>query len=69
MAASDIFVAVPEALSVRQFQQVYGIGHSKVYALIKSGELRAVKVGDRTLIRKVDADAWLASLQPMRLAS
>lgn len=49
-------------LSVKEFTHAYGISRSKVYELLKSGALTAVKAGRRTLIRLSDAEAWLNAL-------
>lgn len=37
-----------------------GIGHSKLYALIASGEIRSIKVGARTLIPESELVAFIA---------
>jgi excisionase family DNA binding protein len=50
------------AFTIAQFGQTFGLGMTKIYALIKSGELRAVKVGKKTLIMRSDAEAWAKSL-------
>lgn len=50
------------AMTVAQFCERYGLGHSKVYLMINAGELRAVKCGSRTLILAKDARAWERSL-------
>jgi excisionase family DNA binding protein len=52
-------------LSVREFAALYGIGLTNTYALLKRGELRALKVGVLTRIRREDAEAWAANL-PVR---
>ena len=50
------------AMTVREFCARYRIGHTRVYELIKGGELRAVKCGSRTLILVRDARDWECSL-------
>ncbi|HEX3920072.1 MAG TPA: helix-turn-helix domain-containing protein [Caulobacteraceae bacterium] len=50
------------ALSPAEFCRAYGIKTTKFYELLKTGELRARKCGRRTLIARVDAAAWWASL-------
>jgi excisionase family DNA binding protein len=50
--------------SVKEFGAVYGFGTTSVYALLKAGALRAVKVGGLTKIRRDDAEAWAAGLVP-----
>ena len=48
-------------LTIEQFSAEYGPGFTRVYEMMGSGELAAIKVGKRTLIRREDAEAWLAS--------
>ena len=55
-------------LSIREFGVSYNVGRSTVYRLIGSGDLLAVKRGKRTMIRRIDADTWMASLKPYRTA-
>ena len=57
------------AMSIADFVQRYGVGRSKTYLLIKSGEIPTCKVGTRTLIRTADAEAWLNSLPAQQVAS
>lgn len=47
------------AFRVEEAGKYLGISRSNVYRLIKSGQLKPAKVGGRTLIRRVDADALL----------
>jgi excisionase family DNA binding protein len=49
------------ALSIVEFCHRYGVGRSKAYEEIKAGRLRAIKIGNRTLIIVDDAEAWLLS--------
>jgi excisionase family DNA binding protein len=56
------------ALTVREFCDRYRLGHSKVYDMIGSGELRAVKVGSRTLLLAKDIKDWERSLSVLRSA-
>jgi excisionase family DNA binding protein len=55
----------PRAFSIPEFCRRYGIGRTNAYQEITAGRLRAVKVGRRTLITQVAAEAWLASLPEM----
>jgi excisionase family DNA binding protein len=49
--------------SIKEFGAVYGFGTTSVYALLKVGALRAVKVGGLTKIRREDAEEWASSLK------
>lgn len=40
----------PICTSIREGARVLGVGRSKVYDLINSGELKTIKIGRRTLI-------------------
>jgi excisionase family DNA binding protein len=52
-------------LSAREFAALYGIGLTNTYALLKRGELRALKFGVLTRIRREDAEVWASNL-PVR---
>jgi excisionase family DNA binding protein len=54
------------ALSIQEFSLIYGIGRTKIYEELKSGRLRARKVGKRTIIAESDAESWLHSLPEAR---
>jgi excisionase family DNA binding protein len=53
-----------QLLSIKEFGAVFGLGTTSTYALLKSGALRAVKVGGLTKIRREDAESWAAGLSP-----
>lgn len=50
----------PSALGIVEFANDLGISRTTVYRLIKSGALKPTKIRGRTVIRRVDADAFLA---------
>lgn len=52
------------ALSIEDAAESAGIGRTTLYALIKAGELKARKVGRRTIILPADLDAFLNALAP-----
>jgi hypothetical protein len=62
MAGMVPTMAAKRARTVKQFCADYGVGKTLTYAEIKAGRLRAVKVGDRTLILHKDSEAWARSL-------
>lgn len=47
-----------EYLSPKQVQELLGIGSTKCYALLQSGELPATRVGRVLRVRRRDIDAW-----------
>jgi len=49
-------------LSIGEFSQRYGVGRTTTYEEIKSGRLRARKIGKRTIISVDDAEEWLRHL-------
>lgn len=53
----------PRALDIDAMCRRYSIGRTTVFAELKSGRLRATKVGRRTLIDLGDADAWWQGLR------
>jgi excisionase family DNA binding protein len=59
----------PRAYRPAEFCRRYGVGLTHFFALQKAGQLRTVKSGRMTLVRREDAEAWLASLQSTRAAA
>jgi hypothetical protein len=56
------------AYSLDHFCEMSDIGRTKAYELIRTGKLRAKKLGSKTLILAEDADRGLASLPDMPAA-
>jgi excisionase family DNA binding protein len=52
----------PLAHTVEGAARVTTCGRTSVYAAIKAGELKARKIGRRTIILDEDLRAWLANL-------
>lgn len=50
------------AYSIEAFCELVGLGRTSVFAELKSGRLKKVKVGHRTLIPASEALAWLERL-------
>jgi excisionase family DNA binding protein len=65
MARSTTLAAPPLAHSVEDTAVHVKCGRTTIYAAIKSGALKARKIGRRTIILDEDLRGWLASL-PMR---
>lgn len=59
MIETQIFNA-PGAMSIVDAARYLAISRGYLYELIKAGEIQPAKVGRRTLIRRVDADAFLS---------
>ncbi len=56
----------PAAFSIINAARYLGISRANVYRLINAGAITPVKIGHRTLVRRVDADRFLeASLNPL----
>jgi excisionase family DNA binding protein len=56
----------PYSYSIRQVAESTGLGRTSLYEEIKTGRLRAVKNGNRTLVLAEDLKNWLASLPPVK---
>lgn len=50
------------SLSVDEVSKATGIGKTKVYEAINSGQLQAKKFGKKTLVLKNDLESFLAEL-------
>jgi excisionase family DNA binding protein len=58
-----------QAYSVAEAGRKASVGRTTIYAEIKAGRLRAVKVGRRTLVLAEDLQNWLSSLPQARATS
>ncbi|WP_449409355.1 helix-turn-helix domain-containing protein [Methylobacterium komagatae] len=48
-------------LSVEELADYFRISRTGVYRLFGRGDLKPLKIGSRTVIRRIDADAFLAA--------
>jgi hypothetical protein len=58
----------PEAFDIAGFCNRYGICRDKAYEEIRTGRLRARKLGRRTIIGSADAAQWFKGLPALDLA-
>lgn len=54
--------------SIEDVVAVTGIGRTKVFAFMKSGALKAVKIGKRTHVKPSDLQAFIANLEERAVA-
>ena len=54
------------ALTLKDFCDAYRVCRETAYQQIRTGRLRAVKLGRKTLILRAAADTWAASLPELR---
>ena len=52
----------PVLLSISEAARLLGIGRSTLYGLLNNGDLLALKIGARTLIKRTDVEALLERL-------
>lgn len=51
-----------ELLTIGDFCEATSLGRTHVYELLKRGEVKAIKIGRRTFIRREDVQKWISSL-------
>ncbi len=60
--------AQPIALPVNDAAKAIGIGRTKMFALLQSGEVPICKIGRRTLILTEDLQSWMRQQRKSALA-
>ncbi len=55
-----------ELLTIPQFCESVKCGRTFAYKLLAKSEVPAIKLGKKTLIRRADMEAWIASLNPYK---
>lgn len=53
--------AAPEVMDIAALSKYLGMGHSKIYALIREKKIPASRIGRQYRFTKSDIDAWLKS--------
>jgi hypothetical protein len=56
----------PEAMSIREAARISGIGMTAMYAALARGDLKARKLGRRTIVLREDLRIFLDNLPPFR---
>lgn len=51
----------PAAFTMTEAADYLRISRSGIYNLVRDGRLKAARIGSRVVVRRVDADAFLAS--------
>ena len=52
------------AYSIEEVSSITGLGRTKLYQIINSGDLKSRKIGKRTLVLKEDLETFLTNLAP-----
>lgn len=63
MIQKEMSMTVQLSLTIDEVSAATGIGRTKIYEVLDSGELPAKKWGKRTLILKADLQKFLAGLE------
>ncbi len=53
-------------MTIPEFCHAANIGRTNAYKLINVGDIKAVKVGKKTLIPRTALESWIASLEPYK---
>ncbi len=59
---------LPAAMTIKEFSAWARLGRTSIYKQAKAGRLKLRKIGDKTVILRADAEAWLRSLPESRAA-
>lgn len=63
IGALEPAIGMQLALSIKEATAATGIGRTKLYQLINSGEIKARKMGKKTIILKDDLESFLSNLE------
>lgn len=58
----------PAAMTIKEFSAWARLGRTSIYKQVKTGRLTLRKIGDKSVILRADAEAWLRSLPSARAA-
>ncbi len=53
---------IKRALSIKEFCSQYSVSPAKFYLMLGAGEIKAKKIGTRTIVPHEEAERWMAGL-------
>lgn len=59
---SPMFSEYPDVITVEQLMEMLHIGKNAAYALLKSGEIRTIRIGRRYIIPKRSIITYISSI-------
>lgn len=59
---SPMFSEYPDVITVEQLMEILHIGKNAAYSLLKSGEIRTIRIGRRYIIPKQSIIAYISSI-------
>jgi len=59
---SPMFSEYPDVITVEQLMEILHIGKNAAYSLLKSGEIRTIRIGRRYIIPKQSIITYISSI-------
>ena len=59
---SPLFSEYPDVITVEQLMEILHIGKNAAYSLLKSGEIRTIRIGRRYIIPKQSIITYISSI-------
>lgn len=59
---SPMFSEYPDVITVEQLMEILHIGENAAYSLLKSGEIRTIRIGRRYIIPKQSIITYISSI-------
>ena len=59
---SPMFSEYPDLITVEQLMEILHIGKNAAYSLLKSGEIRTIRIGRRYIIPKQSIITYISSI-------
>lgn len=60
---NNIFSEYPDVVNIDQMMKMLGIGRNKAYSLIRTGDIKTVRIGRKYLIPKVRITEFLLNIK------